>query len=171
MPGPIYLDGDNVELRTIEDEDIDFLQKMLMDPELWRGFGAPGPRSRVAMEERFEVQNGDTALLICQDGEPEGRVRLVDVDERWGNAELTCYVRPESQNQGVATEACQLLIDYGFDYLPITKMTARVFESNDASRRLVESLGFSREGTLRNHVYHQGEYLDMYVYGLLEAER
>lgn len=171
MPGPAYLHGETVELRTIETDDINFLQEMINDPELWQGFGAPGPRNRAEMEERFEEQNGDAALLVCRDGTPEGRVRLVDINEQWGNAELTCYIRPESQGEGLATEACQLLIEYGFDYLPVTKLTARVFESNRVSRNLVETLGFTQEGTLRNHVYHQGEYLDLYVYGLLESER
>jgi|SRR6056297_3110438 len=170
MPGAAYLEGDAVTLRTVEREDVDFLHEMLNDPELWQGFGAPGPRSRAEVEERFEEQNGGTAFLVCRDEEPVGRVRLVDVDETWGNAELTCYVAPDAQGRGFATEACELVVDYGFDYRPITKVTARVFESNEASRALVEKLGFIREGTLRNHVFHGGRELDLHVYGLLESE-
>lgn len=170
MPGPVYLSGTEVNLRTIEKEDIDFLQEALTDPEMWEGFGAPGPRNRMEMEERFEEQNTGTALLICRDESPVGGVRLVDVDERWGNAELTCYVVPDSQGRGVASEACRLLIDYGFEYLPISKIVARTFETNQASQKLVESLGFTQEGTLREHVYHGGDFIDFEIYGLLEDE-
>lgn len=170
MPGAEYLRGELITLRTIEREDVDFLHEMINDPDLWRGFGAPGPRNRTEIEDRFEEQNTGTALLICRDEEPVGRVRFVDIDKDWGNAELTCYVTPDSQREGVATEACELLIDYGFDFLPITKVTARIFESNHASRSLAKKLGFSHEGTLRNHVYHDGRSLDLHVYGLLAEE-
>lgn len=170
MSGVPYLHGDVVTLRTIEREDIDFLHEMSNTRELWRGFGAPGPRNRTAIEDQFEEQNTGTAFLICTDDTPVGRVRLVDVDETWGNAELTCFVAPDFQGQGFATEACQLVIDYGFDYLPITKITVRLFESNTASQHLLEKLGFTHEGTFRNHVFHDGQELDMECYGLLDQE-
>lgn len=157
-------------LRTIEREDIDFLHEMINTRELWQGFGAPGPRSQKDIENRFEEENTGTAFLICRDESPVGRVRLVDIDKTWGNAELTCYVTPDSQGQGVATEACELVIDYGFDFLPVSKITVRVFESNQASRHLAEKLGFTHEGTLRNHVFHGGEERNLLCYGLLEQE-
>lgn len=170
MPGVTYLRGSSLTLRTIEEEDIDFLQQMINDPALWRGFGAPGPRNRREMEERFEEQNTGEAFLICRDETPQGRIRLVDVDETWGNAELTCFIAPESQRQGLATEACRLVIEYGFDYLPINRITARIFDSNRPSMELADSLGFDHEGTLRDHVFHAGEYVDMRYYGLLEDD-
>jgi len=68
-----------------------------------------------------------TVLIICRDGEPEDRVRLVDVGEQWGNVKLTCYVAPKSRSQGLATEAGGLAVGYGFDHLPIREITARDF--------------------------------------------
>ncbi|MFC4986631.1 GNAT family N-acetyltransferase [Saliphagus infecundisoli] len=170
MPGAVYLRGQSVTLRTIEEEDIDFLHEMINNPDLWQGFGAPGPRSKREVENRFEEQNSGVALLICCDEAALGRVRLVDVDKNWGNAELTCYVAPESQRQGLATEACQLVIDYGFDHLPINKIIARIIDSNQSSRSLADKLGFVHEGTLRNHVFHEGQYLDLHCYGILEED-
>ena len=169
MPGAVYLRGESVTLRTIEEEDIDFLHEMINNPELWQGFGAPGPRNKQEMENRFEEQNSGVALLICRE-EAVGRVRLVDVDKNWGNAELTCYVAPESQRQGVATEACRLVIDYGFDHLSISKITARIFGSNQSSCGLADKLGFAHEGALQDHVFHDGQYLDLHCYGLLEED-
>ncbi|AHZ23054.1 acetyltransferase [Haloferax mediterranei ATCC 33500] len=170
MPGAAFLHGDTVTLRTIEREDIDFLHEMINNPDLWQGFGAPNPRSRHTVAQQFEEQNTDVELLICRDEAPAGRVRLVDIDKDWGNAELTCYVAPEFHGRGLATEACQLLIGYGFDHLPVTKIVARIFDSNRASRGLAEKLGFTHEGTLRNHVYHNGRHLDLHHYGLLAED-
>lgn len=170
MPGPVYLESEDVELRTIERDDLGFLQEMLNDPTVWEGFGAPGPRNHEEMAERFDDQNTGTALLICRDGEPVGRVRLVDVDETWGNAELTCFVSPEAQGKGLATDGARLVIEYAFDYLSVSKITARTFATNGPSQAVLDKLGFTREGTRRDHVYHEGEYLDLYVYGLLERD-
>ena len=60
MPGVEYLRGESVTLRTIEKEDIDFLHEMINNPELWQGFGAPGPRSKLEVKNRFEEQNQES---------------------------------------------------------------------------------------------------------------
>lgn len=50
MPGPVFLDGDHITLRTIEEEDLEFLQRIINDPEVWRSLGAVTPTN--AEEER-----------------------------------------------------------------------------------------------------------------------
>lgn len=62
------------------------------------------------------------------------------------------------------------MIEYAFDYLPVKKIFVRVFDSNEASHGLTETLGFVHEGTLRDHVYHDGASVDHYYYGVLETD-
>jgi RimJ/RimL family protein N-acetyltransferase len=58
---------------------------------------------------------------------------------------------------------------YAVDDRGLHRVTARGFETNDASRRVLEKVGFEREGTLRDHYYVDGEYVDAHVYGLLDG--
>ena len=47
---------------------------------------------------------------------------------------------------------------------------AGVYDYNEASRRLLESLGFAEEGRLREYRFIDGEYRDCVQYGLLRRE-
>jgi RimJ/RimL family protein N-acetyltransferase len=55
--------------------------------------------------------------------------------------------------------------------LGVHKVYARVAESNEASMRVLEKLGFQQEGVLREQSYCLGEHLDMHYFGLPESER
>ena len=52
----------------------------------------------------------------------------------------------------------------------LQRVMAEIGSFNDASRQLVERLGFSREGRIRDHVFVHGKYQDVVQYGLLRAE-
>jgi hypothetical protein len=43
MPGPAFIDGDDVTLRTIEKEDLQYLKQVRNSPTVWRAIGRPWP--------------------------------------------------------------------------------------------------------------------------------
>jgi len=47
---------------------------------------------------------------------------------------------------------------------------ARVLDPNEGSKRVLEKVGFEREGTLRDQVFVSGEHVDVGRYGLLADE-
>lgn len=173
MPGPVFIDGDTVSLRTIEEEDLDFLQRQINDPRVRRAIGHPGPANGSQETDFFEeVVSGDgsTNLLITADGEPVGTVGLVYEDGVVASAELGYWVAPDHHRNGYGSEAAELLVEYGFAQRGLHRIQARVFEFNDASRRLLEGVGFVHEGTRREAHFVNGEYQDVYVYGVLSEE-
>ena len=42
--------------------------------------------------------------------------------------------------------------------------------ANEGARRLYKRCGFAHEGVLRKHAYHNGEFVDRHVQGLLRKE-
>ena len=54
---------------------------------------------------------------------------------------------------------------YGFEELGLERLWARFHAGNEGSRRLLETLGFAHEGTLRGHVLRDGERRDCLLYG------
>lgn len=74
------------------------------------------------------------------------------------------------KGNGYGTEACSLAIDYVFDVHPHPAVRAKVLPDNDASRGLLESLGFTQEGRARRDAFWNGEYRDAVLYGLLREE-
>ena len=73
--------------------------------------------------------------------------------------------------QGYATEAAGALLEWAFDTLDLNRVQAETDTRNAASARVLEKLGFVREGTLREDCIVNGEVSDSWVYGLLRRER
>ena len=71
---------------------------------------------------------------------------------------------------GIGGGALRLLCDYAFTVRNLDRVYAEVFTFNTRSMRLFEGVGFQREGTLRQHEYHNGVRQDMHVYGILRDE-
>ncbi|WP_049888082.1 MULTISPECIES: GNAT family N-acetyltransferase [unclassified Natrinema] len=173
MPGPVFLDGDRITLRPIEEEDIEFLQKQVNDPRIWRPIGRSRPMNREQEREFFEtdVCGDDTiVLLIVADSTPIGTVGLHSFDWETQRAELGYWLAPDYHGEGYGSEAAGRIVAYAFDQLGLHRIEARVFERNDPSRRLLESVGFTQEGVHRDVEFIDGAYRDAYWYGLLEDE-
>jgi RimJ/RimL family protein N-acetyltransferase len=64
-----------------------------------------------------------------------------------GVAEIGWYLGTAHQGRGLATEAATALRDHGLYTLRLPAVWALVHESNDASHRLAERLGFLKVGT------------------------
>lgn len=174
MPGPVFLRGDTVTLRPEEREDVEFLQRNANDPRIRHGMTFSEPQSYHAAEQRFEAHaesdDGDTGFLICVDEEPVGMVALFDTDETGGCSEVAYWVTPAHQGNGYGREAVDLAVGYAFDERRFHRVHARVLATNEASQALLESVGFTREGTMREHLYVDGDYRDVHRYGLLARE-
>jgi len=86
-----------------------------------------------------------------------------------GNAELGYWIGEEFWNQGYATEAGRAVITYGFETLALHKIFAYYFSTNDASGRVLQKLGMTKEGYLREHVRHWGIYKDLCLMSILNS--
>jgi ribosomal-protein-alanine N-acetyltransferase len=79
-------------------------------------------------------------------------------------------MREEDRGKGFMTEAMQLVIRYGFEEMKLNRIEAFVGPTNIASLRLVNKLGFTEEGTLREHYYKYPRLEDSVCFSLLKKE-
>ncbi|WP_394741056.1 GNAT family N-acetyltransferase [Natronococcus roseus] len=173
MPGPAFLTGERVALRTIEEEDLEFLQTQVNDPAIWRPIGNSMPLNAEQEREFFEeaVCSDDAIhLLIAVDSTPVGTIGLDAIDWRAGSGEIGYWIAPDHHRRGYGTEAAELVLEHGFDQLGLHRLSARAFAFNDGSKRLLESVGFTEEGVHRDAAFVDGEYCDVHWYGLVEEE-
>jgi RimJ/RimL family protein N-acetyltransferase len=174
MPGTAFLRGDRVVLRTIEEEDIEILQRSRNEPAFREGLMSIYPQNRITvetdLEERSEEVDEDTlGLLICADKEAVGLVILFDI-HRGETGTLGYWLLPEHQGEGYATEGVGLLIDHAFQNLALHRILGWTIDYNEESQAVLRRLGFSHEGTYREHIFRKGEYHDTEHYGLLVSE-
>jgi len=83
MPGPVFIDGDDIELRTIEEEDIEFLQEGINYPAVrqYAGGDLPYNRHRYKKERFDSISGGEfVQLLVCDGDERLGNVSLAPID-------------------------------------------------------------------------------------------
>ena len=82
-------------------------------------------------------------------------------------AELGYALRKDRWGRGLATEAVRAVLDFAFGPMGLHRVGADTDPRNEASARLLERLGFQREGMQRETYHHLGEWADSALWGLL----
>lgn len=94
--------------------------------------------------------------------------------EDWNTTHKWCEIgwglNPSYQKQGFAFEAVKCLINYIFEKLHMNRVSAVIWDGNDASKKLAKKLGFIQEGIDRKARYKNNQFIDLYRYGLLKDE-
>ncbi|MFB6177196.1 MAG: GNAT family N-acetyltransferase [Halobaculum sp.] len=180
MPGGRVSAGERVTLRTMEPEDAEFKQRACTNPETRYPLGTPVRTVAEIEAELEDGEDGSDTFLICTDDDAGpgtadaeeirriGGVGVHDVD--WRRPELGYWLIPEVHREGYGSEAISLVLDYVFRTYDHPAVGAGVYEFNDASRGLLESLGFEEEGRTRRDRFVDGEYVDTIQYVLLREE-
>jgi RimJ/RimL family protein N-acetyltransferase len=169
MPGPVFLAGDRLSLRTVTPEDHEFLVRHWNASDVRHGTAVTKPMTAERVETLLNRSDA-VHFLPCHSGGPVGFVWLFDIDDVAQRAELGYWIARDERGVGYGTHAAELAVRYAFAERGLRKVSARVFETNDASRQILETLGFEREGCLREHYYADGDHLDAYLYSLLDSE-
>jgi RimJ/RimL family protein N-acetyltransferase len=103
-------------------------------------------------------------------GELLGTVELDGVDYRKSQAELGYWIRTDRAGFGYTTEGARALLHYAFATLSLHKVRADVAVGNVSSAKVLDKLGFTHEGTLREDRPIGGVFTDHWRYGLLARE-
>lgn len=135
----------------------------------------------------YTLQQAELAVLGLAAGDPDepgwfqyaiertaDRAHLGDVGvnlhENRMQAEIGFTLATAHQGQGYAAEAVGAVLNHLFTIRGLHKVSAECDARNAASARLLERLGFTREGHLREHTWIKKEWTDDLLYGLLAAE-
>jgi RimJ/RimL family protein N-acetyltransferase len=99
-----------------------------------------------------------------------GHATLFNWDRPQRRAEIGYSIRRDLWGQGFGSEAVATLIAFGFERLDLRRLEADADPRNAASIRLLEKLGFVREGYLRERWEIDGEIQDAVYFGLLRRD-
>ncbi|MEV4350319.1 GNAT family protein [Actinoplanes sp. NPDC049596] len=94
----------------------------------------------------------------------------VHLHDNLKQAEVGFTLATHHQKQGYATEAVRAVLDRLFRVQGLHKVAGECDARNVASASLMERLGFTREGLLRQQTYLKGEWTDDLIFGLLASE-
>jgi len=99
-----------------------------------------------------------------------GTIGFAWSDPKSGRAEIGYDLAAAMWNKGIATAACRTVLTFACHDIGAHRIEATVMDGNDASIRVLEKLGFRREGLLRDYKRCRGEYRDFWMYSLLPHE-
>ena len=183
LPKQPVLEGERIFLRKVKISDAEEEASLLNDFKVVEHLGLhiknPYPFkvkyakkyiqevSRKKDKYMFMIVLKDTGRIIGAMG-IEGFEKKTD----YQIAKIGYWIGKEYWGKGYAKEAVSLVIDFAFKKLKLRKICAQVNEPNIASQKLLEKLGFKKEGILREHVKYQfGDgWLNEICYGLLKRE-
>lgn len=163
-------------LRPFIDADADALWALHTSPRVLEFWDSPPwtDRARVAAflarnHEREESGTGARVAVEDADGFV-GWCSLAEYDATHRSASLGYVYAEAVWGRGYATEAARALLDWGYAALDLNRVQAQCDTRNVASARVLEKLGFTREGTLREDCVVDGVVSDSHVYGLFRRE-
>ncbi len=117
--------------------------------------------------------DGDLVYRVLVDKQSSsvlGGCLLMYHDAGSARAELGYLQSRASWGKGFMREAASVIVEDAFSTMGLRRIEAQINPLNTASCRVVESLGFQREGILRQRWVNKGIASDCAFYGLLREE-
>lgn len=179
LPAPA-LQTARLRLRAFEDGDAGDLFALHSSAYVLRYWDSP-PWSERERAEKFiaacrRMEQEGTGARLAVDRVSEGVGTFIGWCSLSGwnpvyrSASLGYCFSDAAWGHGYATEAAGALLGWAFGALDLNRVQAEADTRNVASARVLEKLGFLREGTLREDCVVDGEVSDSWVYGLLRRE-
>jgi RimJ/RimL family protein N-acetyltransferase len=167
----------DVALRAFEEGDLGFLDRLCVDPEALGPFEWSGFRDVRARRRRWEADGyigvHSTALAVVVGG-AVGGIASWRSNDRGGPAGV-CYeigvaLLPEHRGRGIGTAAHRRLVDHLFRFTAVHRLEALTDAENIAEQKVLQRIGFAREGLLRGAVFLNGTWRDIVIYALLRGD-
>jgi len=176
---PTVLRTERLDLRWLIEDDVDAHYAIFSDPAVTRYWsGAPWTAREQAVKgvadtlANYADDSGlRFAIVLRASGEMIGNATLHHFFEQNRRCEIGYALGSKHWGKGYAFEALQAVLDYGFGELDLNRIEADVDPNNLASCRLLEKLGFRKEGYMPERWIVHGEPADTVNYGLLKRYR
>lgn len=165
-------------LRLVRDEDLPQLLDINADDsvtrylpyESWRGMDDAQEWLGRAVARLAAGEAWQFVIVQRESGRVIGSCLLFHFDRPNGRAEIGYLLGRPHWGAGYMREAAVALVGYAFGTAGLRRLEAEIDPRNEASARLLERVGFLKEGHLRERWDTKGEVSDSGLYGLLRSD-
>jgi len=172
------IEAARLALRPVDKADLPDLLEMNGDPEVTRFLPYPTWQSLddgtawMARMEALEATGTGRQLVLVRhaDAKVIGSLMLFKYDAGSRRVELGYALARACWGQGLMREAIEAACGHAFGPLGIRRIEAEVNPANVASNRVLQRVGFTLEGTLRQRWVAKDAPYDTHIYGLLANE-
>lgn len=85
-------------------------------------------------------------------------------------AEIGYALKPEYWGKGYMYETINRMVKFGFENMRLHSIEANVNPENEKSKKVLENIGFKKEGYFRENYLFNNRFLDSIIYSLLEKD-
>jgi RimJ/RimL family protein N-acetyltransferase len=176
LPNPPLTDGE-VLLRAWEPGDAPAVTAACQDPEIPRWTVVPHHYTQRHAREFIrgtasDLVNGRELALAIVDRDDRllGALGISNFDWADLKAEIGYWMAPEARRRGIGARATRMLAVWALTALGLERLELLANPANEASGRLAERAGFTREGTLRRYRRRHGVREDLVMFSLLAED-
>jgi diamine N-acetyltransferase len=170
------LEGKQIHLRALEPEDLDFLYQIENNESFWEVSHTKTPFSKFILKQYLENAHLDIfeakqlRLLIEEKStkKPLGMIDLFDFNPMHLRAGVGILIHPEFQQNGYASEALSLLINYSFSHLNVHQLYANITANNLKSISLFTKHHFKEAGIKKEWLLLNGKFINEILFQLIK---
>lgn len=171
----MYIETARLILRSARPSDGEAYHRLWNTPSVQKFNVMNPPDLERAMAAVIRDSEADRVLYIQEkDGaDMIGQIQFENDDLRYdtGSCNVSYSLMEEYAGRGYMTEALAAAVGYAFRTLGVDMVASRVFLENEKSHRVLEKLGFVKEGVLRRAVKGlDGTVFDDVVYSMTKSE-
>lgn len=170
------LRGDGLRIRWLTVDDVPALRAIFSDADVVRFMSVQQRTSDAATLELLdEIHKGFREGTLYEWGVQleqgiVGTCALANIDRKHRRAEVGFALARAFWGRGLILRALPAVIQFAFERLDLHRIEADTDPRNVASMRILERLGFQREGVLRERYFQFGEAQDAVLFGLLRRD-
>lgn len=164
-------------LRRVTEKDAGVLFKCYSDPEVMKYMATPldDEESITGVLEDYidgftEGSNMIWAVTVRGTAAFAGTAGFEEFSFLDGKAEIGFSLLSSHQGAGFMHEALREILRFGFHDMLLNRIFAAVVPENTSSVKLLEKLGFQREGHMKQSIFFNGHYHDEMILALLNPE-
>ncbi|RPF50637.1 GNAT family N-acetyltransferase [Aquisalibacillus elongatus] len=174
----LNLSTERLHLRPFNPSDAPRVQILANDPRIAETtLNIPYPyslddaKSWIDRHSTF-IENGEIypfAIVIRDTNEFVGAISIRP-EYRHKRGEIAYWIGQKFWNKGYMTEAAERVVQFGFETLELHKIWGMSLTFNPASGKVLTKVGMTKEGTLREHFYKDGKFLNVDMFGMSKSE-
>ncbi|CAM4416783.1 GNAT family N-acetyltransferase [Flavobacterium terrigena] len=172
------LKGQNIHLRALEPEDLDFLYELENNESVWEVSNTQTPYSKWVLKQYLENAHQDIfeakqlrlMIVLSATNEKVGLIDLFDFDAKNSRAGIGIIISENFRNQGIGKESLQLISNYAFTHLSLYQLFANITTNNEASLLLFSNFGFQKIGIKKDWNKINGTFVDEVLFQLIHKK-
>lgn len=173
------LESERLLLRQITPDDVQEVFELRSNPETMKFIPRPLVTSHEEalahikmIQDKIESNEGiNWAITLKPDNKLLGIIGHYRIKWEHFRSEIGYMLLPETHGKGIATEAIQLIIDYGFNKMKMHSLEGIIDPENTGSARVLEKNGFVKEAHFKENEFFDGKFIDSVIYSLLKKDK